>query len=75
MSWRWHAAELPGKKLGSLLINPGGPGGSGVDLLGNSADMFSPEVFSGFDVVGFDPGEFLARILWNALQMPKRMNL
>ena len=48
-------SRASGKRLGSLLINPGGPGGSGVDLLKNSEEMFSKQVFSTFDVVGFDP--------------------
>ena len=48
-------SRASGKRLGSLLINPGGPGGSGVDLLKNSEEMFSEQVFSTFDVVGFDP--------------------
>ena len=31
-----------GEKIGSLVINPGGPGGSGVDLAVGSVDRFRP---------------------------------
>ena len=30
-----HPAEVPAERIGSLVINPGGPGGSGIDDLPN----------------------------------------
>ena len=49
-------ASDPGRKIGSLFLNPGGPGGSGVDLLfGAGPFLYSDEVRARFDLVGFDP--------------------
>jgi pimeloyl-ACP methyl ester carboxylesterase len=43
-------------RIGSLLVNPGGPGGSGVDFVKDSIDYATDErLQSSFDVVGFDP--------------------
>jgi pimeloyl-ACP methyl ester carboxylesterase len=39
----------------ALLVNPGGPGGSGVDLAVGLASQLSDTVLAHFDVVGFDP--------------------
>lgn len=43
------------KKIGTLFVNPGGPGGSGTDFALFAPYIFSPEVTERFDVVGFDP--------------------
>ncbi|ASY16688.1 alpha/beta hydrolase [Candidatus Planktophila versatilis] len=43
------------KKLGSLIVNPGGPGGSGVDYAYAAEYIFSPAILDAYDIVGFDP--------------------
>jgi pimeloyl-ACP methyl ester carboxylesterase len=43
------------KKLGSLIVNPGGPGGSGVDYAYAAEYIFSPAILDRYDIVGFDP--------------------
>jgi pimeloyl-ACP methyl ester carboxylesterase len=43
------------KKLGSLIVNPGGPGGSGVDYAYAAEYLFNPAILNAYDIVGFDP--------------------
>lgn len=45
----------PKQRTGSLLVNPGGPGASGVDFVRQSSDLFSADLRQHFDLVGFDP--------------------
>ena len=44
-----------GNKIGSLVINPGGPGESGVDAAVGMVNDVPTEVRQRFDLVGFDP--------------------
>ena len=49
-------ATGPGKRIGSLVINPGGPGGPGVQFVREAGGfLFTPEVRARFDIVSFDP--------------------
>ncbi|HET6531936.1 MAG TPA: alpha/beta hydrolase [Actinoplanes sp.] len=50
-----RAATDPARRIGTLVVNPGGPGGSGVDFALGAAGFFSPAVRARFDIVGFDP--------------------
>ncbi|MCU1367640.1 MAG: hypothetical protein JWN39_3279 [Ilumatobacteraceae bacterium] len=45
----------PSMRIGSLVVNPGGPGGSGIDLVTGESDEFPSTILDRFDLVGFDP--------------------
>jgi pimeloyl-ACP methyl ester carboxylesterase len=42
-------------RLGSLVTNPGGPGGSGVDYTRGARQEYTDGVRERYDIVGFDP--------------------
>ena len=62
-----------GEAQGSLLMNPGGPGGSGFDFVMTSATyVFSRDLRASFDIIGFDPrgvGSSTAVTCFDGLEM------
>jgi pimeloyl-ACP methyl ester carboxylesterase len=50
------AATAPAsQQQGDLLVNPGGPGGSGLGLAASIAQGLQPAVAADYNVIGFDP--------------------
>jgi pimeloyl-ACP methyl ester carboxylesterase len=48
-------ARDPDRRIGSLLINPGGPGAPATDFTVDFASSLPSEIQDRFDLVGFDP--------------------
>ncbi|MDQ4084247.1 MAG: alpha/beta hydrolase [Actinomycetota bacterium] len=48
-------ADRPDQRVGAVLINPGGPGASGITYAPTAAAQFRSDVLDRFDIVGFDP--------------------
>ena len=56
-------------ELGSLFLNPGGPGGSGTGMVAAAAASYTPEMLASYDLVGFDPrgvGDSTRLTCWDA---------
>jgi hypothetical protein len=50
-----HLASRPGQRIGSLFLNPGGPGDSGVAAVAGRGEALDAMTDGRFDVVGWDP--------------------
>ena len=50
-----HRANKPSQRLGSLIMNPGGPGGSGIEYVLGADSIVSTSIENVYDLVGFDP--------------------
>jgi len=50
-----HEATNQHDRIGSMFVNPGGPGASGVQYAYSAEYIVSPQLLALFDIVGFDP--------------------
>jgi pimeloyl-ACP methyl ester carboxylesterase len=50
-----HRATDPARRIGTLFVNPGGPGGSGVAALPGFVRLFPAAVRARFDIASWDP--------------------
>ncbi len=48
-------ASDPDRRIGSLVVNPGGPGAPGTEYAAQSDFVFRDPLLQQFDIVGFDP--------------------
>jgi len=49
-----HLAD-PGQRIGSLLVNPGGPGFGGSDFAIYAEQIYGSDLIDRFDIIGWDP--------------------
>ena len=49
-----HLAD-PDRRVGSLIVDPGGPGVAGADYAIYADQVFSDDLLAHFDIIGFDP--------------------
>ena len=64
-------AKDPAHRIGSIFLNPGGPGGSGIDfVLGAGHELFTKQVRARFDLIGFDPRGIFASTPLRCFQGP-----
>lgn len=49
------AARLLADGESPLVVNPGGPGGSGIEMAEAAADMFTEDLIEAYDIIGVDP--------------------
>ncbi|MFF0065700.1 alpha/beta hydrolase [Streptomyces sp. NPDC005279] len=50
-----HKATGPGRRIGTLFFNPGGPGGPGTVQMPQNYESFPQQVRERFDIVSWDP--------------------
>ena len=58
-TFRLHVVRRPANdaahRIGSLFVNPGGPGGPGIWLAERATEMYSTALLDRFDIVAWDP--------------------
>jgi len=50
-----HNASKPGSRIGSMMVNPGGPGFGGSSLADDAQYYFSQDLIDNFDIIAWDP--------------------
>ena len=50
-----HSAASPADRIGSMMVNPGGPGFGGSSLADDAEYYFSQDLIDHFDIIAWDP--------------------
>ncbi|MFI6490512.1 alpha/beta hydrolase [Streptomyces sp. NPDC050564] len=67
-------ATGPGRRIGTLFFNPGGPGGAGTIQMPQNYEFFPREVRERFDIVSWDPRGVGNSTAVNCFASPKEAN-